>query len=140
MVADGILGIVGHLRTICLFTSPTVLYARRSFANDIKLGVAYEFTIDERGIESVAAKPFLGAWRDLTSGRDHDMSLIFMRLRGRPIVIPKRASNDGDVALWRFLEGKLGGSRYLVRGSGMPLTITNTRAREKMAGRHSRTR
>lgn len=52
-----------------------------------------------------------------------------MRQLRMPIVIPKRALDDGGAVLWHFLESELVKSRYLVRGSGAPLTITNTRDR-----------
>jgi len=115
---------------ICgLIIVPAVLYRKRFVANEAKGGIAYEFTTDERAIESIVPKKFSVAWKDLTFVRDFGTSLVFMRQLRTPIVIPKRALDDGGAVLWHFLESELVGSRYLVRGSGAPLTITNTRAR-----------
>jgi hypothetical protein len=127
---DTLLRVVSVVDIICgLFLAAVVLYGRLSFANDVKGGITYEFTIDEQGIEAVVPKPFTVAWKNLASVRDFGTSLVFMQRLGWPIVIPKRAFRDGGSALWHFLEGEFVESRYLVRGSGAPLTITNTRAR-----------
>lgn len=138
-VGYGMFRIVGYRDTIpyvfgvaliCgLIIVPAVLYRKRFVANEAKGGIAYELTTDERGIESIVPKKFSVAWKDLTSVRDLGTSFVFVRRLRTPIVIPKRAFDDGGAVLWHFLESELVGPHYLVRGSGAPLTITNTRAR-----------
>lgn len=70
----GIFDIVGYRDTISLFgvslicgliIVPAILYRKRFVANEAKGGIAYEFTIDERGIEAVVPKSFSVAWKEL---------------------------------------------------------------------------
>ncbi len=107
---------------------PLARASRRTYRLLAKPSREIELSIDDAGI--TLREPLkLVPWKRISEIRDLGEAFVAIAGYGRSIPIFKRALPDGGAALWASLDGKLTSTRYLVRGTGSRLTISNQAAR-----------